>query len=98
MIRFLQKDNRIVKAIFVVIISAAVVTMVITLIPGIFQNAAVTGDTYATVYPHWYSRYLFEGETVTMTKVQEVAQQQLQRQRLPDFYLCLLYTSDAADE
>ena len=88
MIRFLQsKDNRIVKAIFIVIIGAAVITMVITLIPGIFQDAAVTGDTYATVYPHWYSRFTFSGEKVTMTRVQEVAQQQLQRQRLPDFAL-----------
>ena len=88
MIRFLQsKDNRLVKAIFIVIIGAAVITMVITLIPGIFSNAATSGDTYATVYPHWYSRYLFTGETVSMVRVQEAAQQQLQRQRLPDFAL-----------
>jgi peptidyl-prolyl cis-trans isomerase D len=88
MIRFLQsKDNRIVKAIFVVIIGAAVVTMVVTLIPGIFQDAAVTTDTYATIYPHWYSRYTFTGQKVSMTRVQEVAQQELQRQRLPDFAL-----------
>jgi peptidyl-prolyl cis-trans isomerase D len=88
MIRFLQsKDNRIVKAIFVVIIGAAVVTMVVTLIPGIFQDAAVTTDTYATIYPHWYSRFTFTGQKVSMTRVQEVAQQELQRQRLPDFAL-----------
>jgi peptidyl-prolyl cis-trans isomerase D len=88
MIRFLQsKDNRIVKAIFVVIIGAAVVTMVITLIPGIFQDAAVTADTYATIYPHWYSRFTFTGQKVSMERVQEVAQQELQRQRLPDFAL-----------
>ena len=88
MIRFLQsKDNRIVKAIFIVIIGAAVVTMVITFIPGIFQNASVSGDTYATVYPHWYSKFLFSGEAVSETQVQEAAEQQLQRQRLPDFAL-----------
>ena len=88
MIRFLQsKDNRLVKAIFIVIIGAAVITMVVTLIPGIFQDASVTGDTYATVFPHWYSRFTFTGEKVSMTRVQEVAQQQLQRQRLPDFAL-----------
>ena len=87
MIRFLQKDNKMVKAIFWVIIGAAVITMVVTLIPGIFQNAAVTGDTYATVYPHWYSRFTFSGDTIPMVRVQEVAQQQLQRQRLPDFAL-----------
>ena len=88
MIRFLQsKDNRLVKAIFWVIIGAAVVTMVVTLIPGIFQDAAVAGDTYATVFPHWYSRYTFTGEKISLTRVQETAQQQLQRQRLPDFAL-----------
>jgi peptidyl-prolyl cis-trans isomerase D len=61
--------------------------MVITLIPGIFQNASVSGDTYATVYPHWYSKFLFSGEAVSETQVQEAAEQQLQRQRLPDFAL-----------
>jgi len=87
MIRFLQsKDNRLVKAIFWVIIGAAVVTMVVTLIPGIFQDATVTGDTYATVYPHWYSRYTFTDEKVSLTRVQEIAQQQMQRQRLPEQY------------
>ena len=38
MIRFLQKDNRVVKIIFIVIIAVAVVTMVITLVPGIFAD------------------------------------------------------------
>jgi peptidyl-prolyl cis-trans isomerase D len=91
MIRFLQsKDNRLVKAIFIVIIGAAILTMVITLIPGILQNDVVTGDTYATVYPHWYNRLLFDGETVTMTRVNEMAQEQLQRQRLPDFVLPMM--------
>ena len=90
MIRFLQsKDNRLVKAIFIVIIGAAVITMVVTLIPGIFQDAAVTADTYATVYPHWYSRFTFTGEKISMARVQEIAQQQMQRQRLPEQYASL---------
>jgi len=90
MIRFLQsKDNRLVKAIFIVIIGAAVITMVVTLIPGIFQDASVTADTYATVYPHWYSRFTFTGEKISMTRVQELAQQQMQRQRLPEQYASL---------
>jgi peptidyl-prolyl cis-trans isomerase D len=88
MIRFLQsKDNRVVKAIFIVIIGAAVITMVITLIPGIFQDASVTPDTYATVYPHWYSRFTFTGEKVSLSRVQEIAQQQMQRQRIPEQYM-----------
>ena len=68
MIRFLQKDNRLVKSIFIVIIGAAVITMVITLIPGIFQNVSNTADTFATVYPHWYSRYVFAGDTISATR------------------------------
>ncbi len=50
MIRFLQKDNRVVKIIFVVIIAVAVVTMVITLVPGIFADENTSSDTYATVH------------------------------------------------
>ena len=88
MIRFLQsKDNKFVKAILTVGIGAFIISMVIYLIPGILQNDATTADTYATVYPHWYSRFTFTGEKVSMVQVQEVAQQQLQRQRLPDFAL-----------
>ena len=49
MIRFLQKDNRVIKGIFIAIIGLAVVTMVITLVPGIFQDSASTADNYATV-------------------------------------------------
>ena len=51
MIRILQQDNRIVKAVFAIIIGAAIITMVISLVPGIFDNG-VTGDgtVYATVH------------------------------------------------
>ena len=87
MIRFLQKDNKFVKAILTVGICAFILSMVIYLIPGIFQDQAEAGDTYATVYPHWYSRYTFSGQKVSMVKVQEMAEQQLQRQRLPEFAL-----------
>ncbi|HEY9126101.1 MAG TPA: peptidylprolyl isomerase, partial [Acidobacteriaceae bacterium] len=85
MIRFLQKDNKFVKAILTVGIGAFIISMVIYLIPGIFQDSTQAGDTYATIYPHWYSRYTFTGEKVPMVKVQEMAEQQLQRQRLPEF-------------
>jgi peptidyl-prolyl cis-trans isomerase D len=39
MIRILQKDNRLTKIIFAVVIGAACITMIITLVPGIFDNA-----------------------------------------------------------
>jgi peptidyl-prolyl cis-trans isomerase D len=90
MIRFLQsKDNRFVKAILTVGIGAFIISMVIYLIPGILQTDAVTGDTYATVYPHWYSRFTFTGEKISLVRVQEVAQQQAQRQgqRIPPQFL-----------
>jgi peptidyl-prolyl cis-trans isomerase D len=84
MIRFLQKDSRVVKAFFVVIIGAASVSMVVYLIPGLTGQSAVAADTYAVVYPHWYSRYLSSGETVSMQRVEQLARQQLSQQRYPD--------------
>jgi peptidyl-prolyl cis-trans isomerase D len=58
MIRFLQqKDQRIIKAIFIVIIGVVSISMVIYLIPGLTGAGESAPDTYATVYPHWYSRF-----------------------------------------
>ncbi|MGD0736826.1 MAG: peptidylprolyl isomerase [Terracidiphilus sp.] len=85
MIRFLQqKDNRITKAIFVVIIGVVSVGMVVYLIPGLTGMGAASTDTYAVVYPHWYSRYTASGESVSQQKVEQLARQQLQQQRYPD--------------
>ena len=71
MIRVLQQNNKIVKILFAVIIGAAVVTMVITLVPGIFDNVGVrVGITvnYATVHrPGVLGR--FETEPVLQTEV-----------------------------
>ena len=65
MIRFLQqKDNRIIKAIFVVIIGVVSVGMVVYLIPGLTGIGAVTSDAYAVVYPHWYSKIFASGDPV----------------------------------
>jgi peptidyl-prolyl cis-trans isomerase D len=85
MIRFLQaKNSRIVKAIFVVIIAVVSVGMVIYLIPGLTGMGASTTDTYAVIYPHWYSRLLSSGITVSQQRVSEVARQQMQRNHYPD--------------
>jgi peptidyl-prolyl cis-trans isomerase D len=85
MIRFLQaRDSRIVKAIFVVIIAVVSVGMVIYLIPGLTGMGANTTDTYAVIYPHWYSRLLSSGVTVSQQRVSEVARQQMQRNHYPD--------------
>jgi peptidyl-prolyl cis-trans isomerase D len=84
MIRFLQTDNRVTKALLVVIIGAASISMVVYLIPGLSGAGAAAPDTYAIVYPHWYSRYLSSGDTVTQTRVDQVARNQL-RQRGPQY-------------
>src|SRR5215469_7794232 len=84
MIRFLQKDTKLTKAIYVVIIAAASIGMVVYLIPGLMNTGVAAPNTYAEVYPHWYSKFLRSGETVTMQEVQRVARQQIQ-QRSPQY-------------
>jgi peptidyl-prolyl cis-trans isomerase D len=84
MIRFLQRDSRVVKAFFVVIIGMASVSMVVYLIPGLTGQGAATADTYAVIYPHWYSRVLSSGSTVSQEKVDKMARAQLAQQRYPD--------------
>ena len=84
MIRFLQRDNRLTKALFIVIIAAASVSMVVYLIPGLTGQSAATGDTYAVVYPHWYNRFLSSGETIGQQRVSQMARQQAQQQHYPD--------------
>lgn len=80
MIRFLQKDNRLTKALFVVIIAAASVSMVVYLIPGLTNTGVASTDTYAEIYPHWYSRVLHTGETVTVQRVSQMVRRQIQAQ------------------
>jgi peptidyl-prolyl cis-trans isomerase D len=84
MIRFLQKDSRVVKAFFVVIIGMASISMVVYLIPGLTGVGAASADTYAVVYPHWYSKLLSSGASVSQQKVEKMARAQLAQQRYPD--------------
>jgi peptidyl-prolyl cis-trans isomerase D len=84
MIRFLQTDNRMVKALIVVIIGAASVTMVLYLIPGLGGVGSSSPDTYAVVYPHWYSRILSSGDPISQAHVEQVTENQL-RQRNPEY-------------
>ncbi len=84
MIRFLQSDNRITKALFVVVIGAASVAMVVYLIPGLTGAGAAAPDTFAVVYPHWYSKILSSGDSISQTRVQQVAENEL-RQRGPQY-------------
>jgi peptidyl-prolyl cis-trans isomerase D len=90
MIRILQQDNRVIKIIFAVIITVACVTMVITLVPGIFDNTGESGPNgnYAVVRgPGLLGRFASDSIPVKETEVQELAQRQLQQQHLPDFLM-----------
>ena len=90
MIRILQQNNKAVKVLFAVIIGAAVVTMVITLVPGIFDNVGggASGVNYAVVHqPGVFNRLFGESVPVTQVEVTRLAQRQLQQQKLPPFLL-----------
>jgi peptidyl-prolyl cis-trans isomerase D len=85
MIRFLQKDSRVIKIIFVVIIAVAAITMVITLVPGIFADDGGSTNTYATVHSAGVlGRYFGAASEVTQPEVQQIAQRLLEQQHLPD--------------
>jgi peptidyl-prolyl cis-trans isomerase D len=88
MIRFLQKDNRFVKGVFVVIIAVACITMVVTLVPGIFQDQTASADTYATIgHGGVLGRFMPAQDEIATTDVQQLAERMLQRQQLPEFVL-----------
>ena len=89
MIRILQQDNRITKILFAVIIGFAVVTMVITLVPGVFDNTGANdANAFATVRETGLlGRMGIDSTTVKMTEVNQLASRQLQQQRLPEFLL-----------
>jgi len=91
MIRFLQKDSRFTKGIFVVIISVACITMVITLVPGIFSDQASSADTYASIgHGGWLGRFLPAVDDISTSDVQLTAARMLQRQGLPEAYAPLM--------
>jgi peptidyl-prolyl cis-trans isomerase D len=84
MIRFLQAENRMVKALIVVVIGAASVTMVLYLIPGLSGMGASSPDTYAVIYPHWYSRIFSSGDTISQARLQQATENRL-RQSNPQY-------------
>jgi peptidyl-prolyl cis-trans isomerase D len=87
MIRLLQQDSRLMKIIFAVIIGLAGITMVITLVPGIFDNASATNDAtvYATVKePGYFGRIFGETTPIKTVEVNQIAARQLQQQHLPE--------------
>jgi peptidyl-prolyl cis-trans isomerase D len=88
MIRFLQQDTKVMKVIFWIIIIVACVTMVIFLVPGLFNNQSSSPNTYATIgHGGFLGRFLPAEDSIDTTDVQNVAQRMLQRQQLPDMLL-----------
>jgi peptidyl-prolyl cis-trans isomerase D len=91
MIRFLQQDNKLVKGVFIVFIAAAVGAMVITLVPGIFDNVGGGGsdpNIYANVKETgFFGRIFGENLPVTQTEIQRAVQQQTQGRQVPAFLM-----------
>lgn len=85
MIRFLQSDNRVTKTIFAVVIGLAILAMVVTLVPGIYDG--MTGapqGVYATVREPGFFGRIFGGTTpIQSTEVNQLAQSLAQRQGYP---------------
>lgn len=92
MIRSLQKDNRVTKAVFAVIIGFAIISMVIYLVPGLYDGVVGTPQgVYATVRnPGFFSRLLGDTTEIKTTEVAQYAQSLAQRQNLPAQYLPFL--------
>ena len=92
MIRSLQKDNRVTKAIFAVIISVAVLSMVLYLVPGLYDGVVgAPQGVYATVHkPGFFGRIFSDTTEIKTTEVQQYAQSLAQRQNLPAQYLPFL--------
>jgi peptidyl-prolyl cis-trans isomerase D len=86
MIRLLQQDNRLMKIIFAVIIGLAAITMVITLVPGIFDTAGTSDSTtFATVRePGFFGRVFGESTPIKTVEVNQIAERQLRQQHLPE--------------
>ena len=87
MIRILQKDSRLVKALFALIIGAAIVTMVITLVPGIFDNSDTATDSqvYAKIRtPGFFGKFAGDTTTVKTTDVERIVEQQIQQNHYPE--------------
>ena len=89
MIRLFQQDNRATKVVFGVVIGFAIIAMVITLVPGIFDSGAATnGTVYATVRgTGLLGRISGENTSITNAEVETTARGMLRQNQLPEQYL-----------
>jgi len=87
MIRILQQDTKATKILFGVIIGAAIVSMVVYLIPGLLSDGTTqdTSGVYATVHPPGVWGRIFGPDTSVQTdQVNRTARRMLTQQRIPD--------------
>ncbi|HEY1501316.1 MAG TPA: peptidyl-prolyl cis-trans isomerase [Acidobacteriaceae bacterium] len=88
MIRFLQKETRLTKYLFIVIIGATCVTMVIFLVPGIFNDSTTANDTFATIrHGGIFGRFLPAQETIPVVDVQQAVRRMARGQQIPDMIM-----------
>lgn len=89
MIRFLQQDSKLTKILFSVIIGAAIIAMVVYLVPGLLDNQGTSNAAvFATVHePGVLGRFFGDSTEIKTQDVQRLAARQLQQQKLPDFLL-----------
>ena len=92
MIRMFQQDNRATKVVFGVVIGFAIIAMVITLVPGIFDSGAATnGTVYATVRgTGWLGRVSGDSTSISNAEVETSARGLLRQNQLPEQYLPLV--------
>jgi peptidyl-prolyl cis-trans isomerase D len=96
MIRFLQKDTPFVKWVFIIIIGFTCITMVIFLVPGIFQDQTSSGDTYASIRYGGILKYLpVVEDKISLADVQSTVQRMARGQQIPDM-LMPFYQQQAA--
>ena len=88
MIRFLQKDTKLTKAIFIVIIGVTCVLMVIFLVPGMFNDQTSTADTYASIrHGGFFGRFLPAEDKISTADVQLAVQSMSRGQQIPDMLM-----------
>jgi peptidyl-prolyl cis-trans isomerase D len=85
MIRILQKDTKATKILFGVIIGAAIVSMVVYLVPGLMDNSASSDSAvFATVRePGLWGRFFGESDTIKIDDATQLAQSMLQQRHYP---------------
>jgi peptidyl-prolyl cis-trans isomerase D len=88
MIRFLQKDTKFTKIIFIGIIGVTCVLMVIFLVPGMFNDTSATTDTYASIrYGGPIGRFLPAEDKISTADVQLQVQTMARGQQIPDMLM-----------